>query len=308
MIRKFALLPIIGLLVACGGLTTPEPTATPIPTLTPSPQPTPTPVPTSTPSPAPKAIPVEADGFTVLVPVELTFDLQRNTIGIFDPAGLLIVSFTRIAYDEEANSLQDVIDEYLDELASRGGKFDQNSVAPVTIGGVEGIAVDVTGILFDAPIEGRAVAVSPAKDSVFFGLGVVNLSADEELWENAGAGIFEELTDSIEFVDVQSGGTCIVSADPTYGYSETNPIRVGGDFLDGPARERAYLNNLLGPNGEILSYIREGSFSSGDTILDIYHITGPGVDATLYLDEYKYEPLQAPVGFTCVSEFPLSAP
>lgn len=308
MIRKLALIPIVGLLAACGRLTTPEPTAAPSPTLTPSPHPTPTPVPTSTPLPAPKAVPVEAEGFTLLVPAELTFDLQRNTVGIFDPAGWLIVSFTRSAYDEDANSLQDVIDAYLAELAARGGEFDQNDIVPVAIGGAEGIAVGVTGFLFDAPIKGRAVAVSPAKDSIFFGLGVVNLSTDKNLWENVGADIFEDLTGSIEFVEIQAGSACMVSADPTYGYTESNPIRVGGDFLDGPARERAYLNNLFGPNGELLSYERKGSFSSGDTILDEYRVTGPGVNVVLYLDEYKYEPPQAPVGFTCAGEFPLSAP
>ncbi len=79
-------------------------------------------------------------------------------------------------------------------------------------------------------------------------------------------------------------------------------------MLEGPARERAYLDNLLGPNGETLSYERKRSFSSGDTILDEYHITGSGIDATLYLDEYSYTPPQAPVGFTCAGEFPLSAP
>jgi hypothetical protein len=307
MIRKLALAFVLILQTACTAGTL-EPTATPTQTFTSTPLPTPTVVPTSTPFPAPKPVRVEADGFSLLIPPLMDFDLQGNTVGIFNKEGTLIVSFSRAPYDDSVYTLQKVIDEYLAELASRGGEFEQGEAFPITVAGAEGIAVDLTGILFGVSVEGRAFAVNPAKDSLFFGLGFSNIETDADAWMHSGAEAFETLTDSVEFINVQSSGTCVVSADPTYGYTEENPIRVGGDFLEGPARERAYLNNLLGPNGEILSYFREGSFPSGDTILDAYRITGPGVEEVLYLDEYKYEPLEAPVGFTCVGEFPLSAP
>lgn len=313
MIRKLAFALVLIFQTACSA-GTPEPTATPTQTFTSTPLPTPiasplgTPVPTSTPLPAPKPVRVEADGFSVLVPPLMDFDLQGNTVGIFNKEGTLLVSFSRAPYDSGSYSLQGVIDEYLDELASRGGEFEQGEAFPISVAGAEGIAVDLTGILFGVPVEGRAFAVNPAKDSLFFGLGFSNIETDADAWKNADSEVFETLANSVQFIDVQSSGACVVSEDPTYGYTEENPIRVGGDFLEGPARERAYLNNLLGPNGEILSYVREGSFPSGDTILDIYRITGPGIEEVLYLDEYKYEPLLAPVGFTCVGEFPLSAP
>ncbi len=106
--------------------------------------------------------------------------------------------------------------------------------------------------------------------------------------------------------DTQTAGAC-VSTDKTYGYTQENPIKVGGDFLDGPVRERAYLDNLAGPNGETITYARIGSIIFGETILDAFVITGLGAEVTLYIDEYVYAELQAPVGFTCLGAF-LGAP
>ena len=48
------------------------------------------------------------------------------------------------------------------------------------------------------------------------------------------------------------------SEDATYGYTEDNPIMVGGG-VDGPKNERRYLNALAGPGGEVLRYERLGS-------------------------------------------------
>lgn len=310
MKQRIAILTLVLLQLGCGAFA-PQATATPTQTATvttsPVPSSTPTPVPTAT-APAPETVDVEADGFTISVPLNMDFDMNENVVGIFDQEGTFIVSFARSPYNSDTTSLQDVINEYLNEVSSQGGDFKQGESYPVTIGGAEGIAVDITGKLFESPIAGRAIAVTPVEDSVFFGLGVSNLVGDEKLWETHGMEAFETLTESVQFVDVQTSGTCTVSTDKTYGYTETNPIRVGGDFLSGPARERAYLDNLLGPNGEALTYERLGSLPSGDTILDEYLVTGPGINVKLYLDEYKYEPLQAPVDFTCVGEFPLSAP
>jgi hypothetical protein len=102
---------------------------------------------------------------------------------------------------------------------------------------------------------------------------------------------------------------CTVSTDNTYGYSPDNPVRVGGDAFGGPSRERAYLDSLCGPQGETITYYREGSVYYVDTILDIYHVSYDGSSSVvLYLDEYSYQELVAPVGFTCWTPIPLSAP
>jgi hypothetical protein len=101
---------------------------------------------------------------------------------------------------------------------------------------------------------------------------------------------------------------CVVSTDATYGYTQSNAIKVGGDDFGGPPRERAFLDNLLGPKGQNISYVRTGSMDFGDTILDAFRITGFGKQVILYIDEYSYTDPQAPLGFTCLTSFPFSKP
>lgn len=101
-------------------------------------------------------------------------------------------------------------------------------------------------------------------------------------------------------------GSAEMNADSTYGYSEKNPIKVGGE-RNGPANERKFLNSLSGPNGEIVKYNRTGSCchfetrnsSFGMGMLDIFRVTYEGKKdtVTLYLNMYDEAELKAPVGF-----------
>jgi hypothetical protein len=102
-----------------------------------------------------------------------------------------------------------------------------------------------------------------------------------------------------------------VSDDPTYGYSEKNPIQVGGvDKQSGPLNERRFLNALAGPNGEEVIYFRSGSCCAikskndplgfGKVMLDNYRVTWNGSKDTvsIYINMYDYGTLKAPKGFT----------
>ncbi|MGB0850756.1 MAG: 2-dehydro-3-deoxyphosphooctonate aldolase [Bacteroidia bacterium] len=100
-----------------------------------------------------------------------------------------------------------------------------------------------------------------------------------------------------------------ISTDKTYGYTQENPICVGNqNKMGGPLDEKSYLNSIKGPNGEDISYVREGSccpFKSknglmGSGLLDIYTINYAGLDEpiTLYINMYDSDELEAPVGFT----------
>jgi hypothetical protein len=103
----------------------------------------------------------------------------------------------------------------------------------------------------------------------------------------------------------KSNNAQIPNDDKTYGYSESNPIKVGG-FNSGPANQRNYLNSLAGPNGEAFVYSRAGSCCDFDTknspwgvgMLDMYRITYSGKNdtVTLYLNMYDKATLKAPVG------------
>lgn len=99
-----------------------------------------------------------------------------------------------------------------------------------------------------------------------------------------------------------------ISTDKSYGYTEENPIRVGGALNDGPLNERRFLNALAGPDGQNITYIRTGSccpFKSpngiqGTGMLDRYEITLQGLSKKriLFINMYDRAILKVPVGFT----------
>ena len=100
-----------------------------------------------------------------------------------------------------------------------------------------------------------------------------------------------------------------VSKDPTYGYTEANPIKVGGAHEDtGPANERRFLEALRGPRGQKISYERMGSCCPFDTVegdfgkrlLDVYEVTYSGMQTPvrLYVNMYDRGQLLAPKGFS----------
>ncbi len=104
-------------------------------------------------------------------------------------------------------------------------------------------------------------------------------------------------------------GSSALNADGTvadsYGYSETNAIKVGGGN-NGPANERRYLERLTGPNGEPIAYVRLGSCCPFETknsawggMLDRYEIEidGDPEKKILYLNMYDTDKLYAPKGF-----------
>ena len=87
-------------------------------------------------------------------------------------------------------------------------------------------------------------------------------------------------------------------------------IRVAGlNARGGPASERAYLDQLRGPNGETVTYERQGSCCAFETpngilnqgMLDMYEVSYDGLPKPLVLYLNMYDPpegaLKAPEGF-----------
>lgn len=117
------------------------------------------------------------------------------------------------------------------------------------------------------------------------------------------------LVPSPELLDEGTFVLSELSSDHSYGYTEKNPIKVGGsDKSEGPLNERRFLNALAGPLGEQISYERVGSCCAfktkngfmGQGLLDQYKIEWEGQKEPLYLylNMYDYDTLRAPVGFT----------
>jgi hypothetical protein len=92
----------------------------------------------------------------------------------------------------------------------------------------------------------------------------------------------------------------------TYGFTQGNPIKVGGLS---ESQEAGYLNGLRGPAGEPVDYERIGSccpfktdkaLIDGVGLLDAFRVTYKGQPqaVTLYIDFYDEESLYVPLGFT----------
>jgi hypothetical protein len=97
-----------------------------------------------------------------------------------------------------------------------------------------------------------------------------------------------------------------VSTDSKYGYTQKRPIKVGSI-----EKEYHYLNAIRGPNGEKVTWQRNGScceFKSktaafGSGFLDVYQIQYDGGQLiTLYINGYDYDNLKCPMGFTFVTQ------
>ena len=106
---------------------------------------------------------------------------------------------------------------------------------------------------------------------------------------------------------------CDVSADAEYGYTKLKPIKVGGSPMYGPRRQRQFLQALVGPAGQPITFKRRGSIApvEGQIILDLYEVTYAGVEKPieLYLDLYRWEGVpKAPQGFLCGAPIGLAPP
>lgn len=105
------------------------------------------------------------------------------------------------------------------------------------------------------------------------------------------------------------------AATSQYGFSETDPIKVGLGPNGGPANQRDYLDLLRDVNGKHIQYERKSSCCPypsengfmGTAMLDIYRITYTGKDgsaqtADLYISFYDYTEPMIPQGFKTVGQ------
>jgi hypothetical protein len=305
-------------LAACGGQTLPAPTPSPEPTNTPLPTATSTPQPTFT--PAPTAQPtltlgerqrVDAGGYSFQVPSNFETQIRATQATISNKDATILISMVVAPRKDDAQTVETVLAGFLANVTKDVKDLEAGEPYLATVGDFDGLAANVTGTLFGAKNSGRVTVVDIGQPGFFIAFAFVVNGADGKRWESEGSQVFNAILNSIQFftpVSSSTNGSCPIASDPSYGYTKDNPIKVGGGDFDGPPRERAYLDNLAGPKGEKISYERTGSIGFGDTILDAFVITGLSKKITLYIDEYSYTEPQAPVGFTCLSAFPLAEP
>ena len=302
---------------------TPTPTFTPTPTPTPTETPTPTPHPTDTPSPTETSEPtpepklslgrqiaIQDGGFSFRTIAEYDTEVAETSATIADTYADVIIALGGGATDGGLTAEQ-AIQEHLDVLSEDINEMESREPETIVVDGIEGLAIDFAGELFGDDIEGRVVSVIPAAGQFFFAFGVGTVTPLDNLWEDKGAEAFDMIVGSVWFTKLGAdAGSCPISSDVAYGYTKDNPIKVGGDVFGGPARERAYLDHLRGPDGQTITYQRLGSTGHGGTNLDMYEVSYNGLadPILLYIDMYVFEEPSAPVGFTCAGPFPLQSP
>jgi hypothetical protein len=300
-------------LVACGSQSTAVPTLLPQPTGTNTSQPTvtDTPVPTHTSTPAALILgerqSVETGGYSLKTPSDFKTEIRVTQTTTNSLDNTIMLSMAISPRESEAQTLEAVLTAFLAKVEKGIPDLNAQGPQPAIVGGLDGLSVNVTGTFLGRTNTGQITIVDTGPAGFFIAFAFVADGADGKRWESEGSRVASAVLNSIEFFEPLAG-TCVISSDPSYGYTKENPIRVSGDAFGGPARERAYLDNLAGPKGEKISYERSGSQESGDTILDAFVITGLSKPVTLYMDEYSYSEPQAPVGFTCLGAFSLTKP
>ena len=326
---------------------TPEPSPTIAPTDTPQPAataaPSPTPRPSATPRPSPTIAPaptldlglddieeIVVDGGFAFRPFlsGMEMDIQANEVALADEAGTFVGSFNGFATDstESLESLLSLSAQLMNENLP-DADIQAGEPYPLTVGGVEGLAADLSGTLFGRPVLGQLLVVRPSAGQFFNAFALGNTAGGDEVWTERGSALFDTLLDSVRFFPIAAAtssgpasgvGTaapstdsaCPVATDESYGFTEANAIRVGGGAFGGPSRAEAYLDTLRGPTGQAVTYARVGSQPFEETVLDAYEVTyeGAAQAAIVFVDQYAFETLYAPVGFTCAAPFPLTAP
>jgi len=173
-----------------------QPIVTPAPALATEPANISTPVPLTSTA---QLVDLKSGGFSLAVQPELEFETDDYSINLSDRGGELLISLNGKPYIASIYTLESFLDKYLAEMASRGGSFDGSDPYEVTIDGMSGIAIDLTGNFLNDPMAGKAVAISPGEDFIIFGLGMSNLGTHKNGWAESGSVIFEALIASIKF-------------------------------------------------------------------------------------------------------------
>jgi hypothetical protein len=151
------------------------------------------------PTATPQIVDIKNGGFSLAVQHELEVELNDDSIDLSDPSGEFLVSLNGRSYIASGYTLESFLGKYLDELVSRGGTLHASEPYAIVVDGKDGVAVNVLGSFLGTPIAGKAVAISPGKDFIVFGLGMSLLSVHQNHWNESGSVIFEDLLESIDF-------------------------------------------------------------------------------------------------------------
>lgn len=313
-IVSLSLLALIFLLTSCAGLPAVLPEPSPPPSATNTSAPTLTTPPTLSPHLGQERT-FPDGGFALRLPLGLEGNPQAAHITLTDP-GQTIVFFVMGSKTNPRGLNNAELLEYalLMFFTGNDDSFTTGDANPATIAGVDGFTTTLSGKLLKETIQGRAFVTQKEDGQFLFGFGFANLGKDANLWLNSGEDRFQAMLQSARFLQPEETfipGTppginrsdCRPTTDPTYGYSESNPIKVGGGSSGGMTHAEAYFHRLATPNGQPIPFDHSGT-TSGASPLEIFIVTVDGRPVQLFVDVNSPMEFLAPVGFTCLADPP----
>lgn len=276
----------------------------------------PTPTSTAVPSPSPdpdrfalvERTPITAAGFSFLPPPVLHTELgvAQATLANSDQTFLLSLAAGQA---DASETLGESLASFLANMGRDVPNLASTDPAELTVQGYPAIGSNLSGTLMGQDFKGRITIIDHEEGPRLFALGISMNPPAGIGWDEEGVDLYDQIVDSLQFFEPEApSASCEVSQDPDYAFTKENPVRVGGGAFGGPARARAYFENLTGPAGELVTYERTGSLPFGDTILDGYSVAYSGIAApvNVFVDEYSFETLLVPVGFECAGPFPVT--
>ena len=311
----------LALLCACSVLPI-LPASTPLPSFVPPLGATGTPLPTPTPNPASfillgPEVTVNEAGYAFQPIVAWNASGDRFPFTQTDNMASMGNKFTGLYLNLNSekgginHSSSDCLAMIRDRMAASMTGFQASETQALITNNIPGVSVSFTGQLEDQAVVGKLTTFFP--NARCFSLIAFNNGIDaQNLWETSGQYAYAKLLDSLRFLDQLQAASCQVSADPSYGLTPDNPIRVGNtNIADGLQREELYLYTLRGPNFEEVTFTRlNPQYNAAREIVDGYTVSYQGLaePLTLYFEIFKFETPKAPLGFNCEAPFPLSAP
>jgi len=183
------------------------PTITPTSTSTPTPEPTPEPVVQSGPI-ATARIPLRLGreknifegGFSFKAPIgyESVYQPNQATLTSEDEDTVFSLLGGKIEREDE---LQADFEQFIELISLSLIELNTDESYQYTVGGLPGLAAEVTGLYGEIPITGRILIVAPAEDQLFYALAISPDISNGEGWEPEGRQAFEAVIRTVKFFE-----------------------------------------------------------------------------------------------------------
>jgi hypothetical protein len=199
----------------------------------------------------------------------------------------------------------------LASLFDNNTPLEVSNLQEMTVAGHPAIQQDFNGGSVEAAISGKVVVFKPSPTGFLLVLGSAPLVGEKPTFESNAQGLYEAFLKEVIVLpeaQLKDAEVCPVAPESSYGTNPDTPIMLGGGAILGPARELAYLDNLLDQDGQFSTYRRIGALNISGKALDQVQLYLAGKQLTLYFDLENYELLFAPVGVQCMGKFPLVEP